>query len=205
MAAHRYITIDDKEAELLASLEGILGDLDNAMTICERLEKELSDLSNIDFTVLEALNWAVLMKYARPFVGGVRAKIPEPVIEELTPEMKDDHEYFMDLRGKYIAHSVSALEENTVRAYLNPEEEGKQGVSHISVHRLRFASLSIDEVKELKSLCNYFVEKLQLLIEDEKRRVLEYLRSLPTNELYRREKHSRKALTREDAGKQRKH
>ena len=93
MATFRLVQINLKEAEILADLEGIRDDFAETNDICDILLKgiELSDNST-SFITCEALSAAALVKYARAFASGVRAKgIREELIGLLSGELLDKH------------------------------------------------------------------------------------------------------------------
>src|SRR5712691_10749508 len=136
MAVYRYVNLDIREAQLLSDLTGIEHDLKATVTLCNRLEAALKDTfegRQHDLITLETFTTAALVRYARSFTSGVRARLPKQILQGLPPKLLDDHRWFKALRDKYVAHSVNAFEENMVVAYLAPEELGTREVQSISV------------------------------------------------------------------------
>lgn len=186
MATWRFVNIDLKEAQLLADLAGIRDDLEATDAICDLLSKgiEIND-KPIDFTMSEALSAAALVRYARAFKSGVRAKeIREQLISLLSEELLEKHQWAIDLRDKYVAHSVNAFENNQVVAYLVPEERGPKGISSVTVQRLRLAAIGSDNVLDLKTLCAELMKHVDALIEKEQIKVLEAASQIPIDKLY---------------------
>lgn len=203
MALWRFVKLDLKEAQqLLADLTGVENDLEATKAICELLMKELRE-SQPEWQLIEALTAAALVRYARSFTTGVR-RIPEDVLSCLSPNLLEAHNWFKDLRHKYIAHSVNAFEENQVVAYLIPEESGTKGVSSISVQQTRLASLGSKDIKKLKEICSELRKHIMPLIEAEKSKVLSLAQKLPLEELYNQKDPPTHILKEGDVKKQRK-
>jgi hypothetical protein len=207
MAVYRYVNLDIREAQLLADLTGIEHDLKATVTLCDRLEAALKDTfegRQHDLITLETLTTAVLVRYARSFTSGVRARLPKQILQGLPPKLLDDHRWFKALRDKYIAHSVNAFEENMVVAYLAPEELGTREVQSISVQQSRLASLGLDDVDCLRVLCQELCTRVSELIEQERARVLEVARKLPVDQLYTQEGRAPTVVTRKTVEQSRK-
>lgn len=186
MATWRFVNIDFKEADLLADLAGIRDDLEATDAICDLLMKgiEIKD-KMIDFTMSEALSAAAVVRYARAFKTGVRAKeLGEKLASVLSNELLEKHLWAIDLRDKYVAHSVNAFEGNQVVAYLVPEERGPKGISNITVQRYRLAALGSDNVTDLKTLCVTLMKQVDALMEKETNKVMEAAKQIPIDKLY---------------------
>ena len=203
MAVWRFVNLNIPEAQLLADLTGIENDLDAAAAICDLLLKELAE-GQPSVRLIEALTASALVRFARSFKSGVRSGIPESVFEGLSPEQLADHQLFIDLRDKYIAHSVNAFEENQVVAYLVPEERGPRSVSSISVQQNRIASLGTSDANRLKALSLELRQRVARILEAENQKVLIAARALPVDVLYNQVDPSPKVATDADAGKPRK-
>ncbi len=207
MAVYRYANLDIREAQLLADLTGIERDLKATVALCDQLEAVLKDTRegrHHDFITLEALTTVVLVRYARSFTSGVRARLPKQILKELPPKLLDDHRWFQALRNKYVAHSVNAFEENMVVGYLAPEELGTREVQSISVQQYRLASLGLDDVNCLRVLCQELCTRVSELIEQERARVLEVARTLPVDQLYAQEGRAPTTVNRKNVKQSRK-
>ena len=188
MANWRYVEFSVKEAQLLADLASIQADLEVVESICDLLitERQKPDPfeESKQFVFFEALCTAAIVRYGRSFVSGVREKIPESLVEQRPQEHQESHTFFMDLRHKWIAHSVNTFELTQVVAYLTPAERGPKSVSSISVLSNRIAFLSVQDILRLQKPAVAIHEVINKLIEDEKRKVLSYAQSLPPDQFY---------------------
>ena len=57
-----------------------------------------------------ALYECCLIRYRRCFVTGVRRPLKSGVIEGLTRDERDIHDYYLDMANKFVAHSVNSSE-----------------------------------------------------------------------------------------------
>jgi hypothetical protein len=186
MAVWRFVDFCVKETQKLADLTGIAADLQATENICD-LVLSNSAKQPQDFMLLEALCAAAIIRYGRSFGSGVRYSVSDRIkniINALPKISQEFHEYFDDLRDRWIAHSINAFEENIVHAYLTPEERGPRGISSISVQHQRVATLDIDHIRILRALAAEIRGKIDVLIEEEKKTALEYARSLPADDFY---------------------
>lgn len=183
MSLWRFADFSVKEAQLLADLTGVEIDLRATEEICDLILQNMAK-KPMELLLVEALCAAALTRYGRSFGSGIRYTIPDEVIKGLPPESHEKHEYFKHLRDKWIAHSINAFEENLVHAYLTPEERGPRSISSISVQHNRVAILSGNDIADLKALAVEMRKQLEILIVQEKKKVLEYARSLPVDNFY---------------------
>jgi len=183
MATWKFVDLTIPEAKLLADLTGIENDLEATNQICDLILNQMA-LGTTESRFLEALTTAALVRYARSFTSGVRQRLPDSIINTLSEEQLTDHKWFINLRDKYIAHSVNAFEENHVVAYLVPEEVGHRRVSSISVQQSRLLCLSYDDFNRLKTLSLELKKQVAQSIKSEKERVLQTARKLPVDNLY---------------------
>jgi len=202
MATWRFVNFDFKESELLADLSGIVSDLKSASELCDLLTEQI-EKQPMNFKLIEALNCALLVKYARPFASGVRKRVPIDIISELPEEYQKDHEWFIGLRNKYIAHSVNSFEENNVHAYLVPEERGPKGISSISVQENRMLCLGKDDISRIKRLAEEIAQKITALVEAERKNVLAFAKSFPPEDFYNQKLKPVKVPSRDDVNKSR--
>jgi hypothetical protein len=134
--------------------------------------------------MVDALSSAALVRYARAFADGVRTRYPTELLESLDREQLEDHRTFLNLRDKFVAHSVNAFEMNDVVAYLVPEDRGPRNVESISVQQHRLLSLGVDDARKLKDLTLELRRRLSPMIEEERARVLAVARAQPMDALY---------------------
>jgi hypothetical protein len=188
MAVVRFVKFCVKKAQLLADITGVEADLRATEDICRLLiEKKLEfepDEPLLGTTLKEALCSAALIRYGRSFNSGIRAKIPEDIIASLPVEQQEAHQYFENLRNKWIAHSVNDFEENTVVAYLTPEERGPRKISQICVQHAHVTCLGGQDILRLKNLAAEVRERIAVIIKSENQKVLKYAQSLPVDQFY---------------------
>lgn len=189
MAVWRFVNFCPKEAQFLADLTGVEDDLRTTEDICRLLlEKKLEfqpDEPLMGSTLQEALCSAAIIRYGRSFTSSrVRAKVPQNIIASLPVEQQEIHEYFKNLRNKWIAHSENDFEENTVRAYLTPEERGPRKISQIGVQHAHVTCLGREDISRLKNLAAEVRERVAVVIKSENQKVLEYAQSLPVDQFY---------------------
>jgi len=208
MAIWRYVDFSVKEAQWLADLASIQSDLETVESICDLFIEERQSPDPFgkskQVALFEALCTAAIVRYGRSFVSGVREKAPEGLVEQLSKELQASHAFFMDLRHKWIAHSVNTFEITQVVAYLRPPERGSKNVSSISALPNRIASLSIQDMLQLKDLAVAVHEVISKRIEEEKQKVLSHARSLPPDQFYAKGNPPAKIAGNEDPGKRRK-
>lgn len=158
--------------------------------------------ANHDFFILEALSTAIIIMYGRANVTGVRRRIPCEMIRSLSPEQQKDHKYFMDLRDKFIAHSVNDFEECYCVAAIKNMHSSNPEFDQVNIQLHRIISLSVGDIKKIVSLSEILSEKLELQIGNEKLKVTDIAKKIPINDLINNKFPSTKS-TRESAGKQR--
>jgi hypothetical protein len=205
------VDLSIKEAQWLADLHGIDNDLRDVVKLCSKCLEWMQALGSpkdnptdwLDKIWLSGeMSFAAVVKYGRTFGSGVRNSIPSSWIARLTPEYQVKHQYFKDLRDKFIAHSVNAFEDNQVFAYLHPQLEPR-GVQSITVDTGRYVSMSSSDVSSLKQLAETLQQIARYESTLEMSRVLEIARSMPLPELLKRSTESRPIPSNDDVAKPR--
>jgi hypothetical protein len=176
MATHTFIELHLDETKYLADLNGMMIDLQNTIDFCNDLQK-LYRAGNYGVTLVDALSTAILVRYCRSFVSGVRLNIKHDEVKTLSSEEIDAHKIYMSLRNKHIAHSVNDLEENKVVAYYI-EERPEEGFNGISVQHGRVISLSSQDLDTIVSLCGKFIEYIDAEMKVEKTKILQQVNQL---------------------------
>ncbi len=185
MATWRYVDFSRPEAQRLADLNGIDFDLQSVVEYCDLfLSKEYPAPSIEESRVMTAVCVAAVVTYGRTMTTGVRSGITLEQIRELPAHLQDAHQYFKDFRDKFIAHSVNALEENAVVAYLVPEERGPRAVASISVQHGRVMMLAPYDMTGLRDLAKALTAIIAAESEIEQSAVLALAQSLPVDALY---------------------
>lgn len=185
MAHHRYVDFDIDQAKALADLNGVKFDLQGVIELSDEISSIINDAS-FNSTVLDALCSALVVKYFRCFGFGVRGKLDIENITSLTEDEVQLHKLLKNLRDKHIVHSVNSFEENYVVAYLNPEERGKK-INSISVQHHRMIALSEYDIDFIKRISSKILTEIKVMIESEKKYILELARKEDIDEMYKRE------------------
>jgi hypothetical protein len=182
MATYQFVEVQMEEARYLSDLIGIHIDLKTAIDFCNFLldiyRKELPD-----FKLVEPLSIAILIKYSRPFVTGVRNKLSINAVSELNNDELKQHSKYIALRNKHIAHSVNKFEENKVKAYYNDENVYDDGIMSIELGHSRLISVSRYEAEEIIELSKKILNYIEAQIKIEKAKILELVRNQPINEI----------------------
>ncbi len=174
--------LHDKETKLLADLTGIDMDLTRTINFCKMLTK-LMIAEEYDFTLIDALVTAALVKYSRCFTKAVRSKIPTEYMASFPDELKEKHKYFINLRNKYIAHSVKIFEDNYVSLDVQDGPNGERAIKGVTMGGSRIEGLGIQNIFDLINLCEKLLSRIRTEICNEKKRLLKYYKSKPIDDV----------------------
>src|ERR1700724_3304267 len=136
MATNSFIEFRLDEAQALADYTSIDFDLrtarDFAIAILAENQKPATN-----FSLADPFMVATIIRYARAFSEGVRLKLHEDAVSILTDQQRSNHTYFIDIRNKYIAHSVNAFEESEPVARYWVESVQEEGITSIECNHRR--------------------------------------------------------------------
>ena len=188
MATHTFVYFEHEEAAELARLQSIKFDLQSTVQLCEFFEEQCaqSAYGYAGSEITDAFSTAILVRYSRAFVSGVRRGIGSVVVENLPPEQRENHQRIRAFRDKHIAHSVNAFESTRVQARYCLERVEQEGITGVSTEHHRVIGLSSKDVTEIQELCRMMMGYLDSEIEKEKTRLLAILRSMPVSEVLSR-------------------
>jgi len=108
---------------------------------------------------LDALWISAVTMYGRGFSSG-RRHAARADTTHLTPTEAADHEYFVDLRNKYIAHAVNGFERSVVFADLSDRETSPAGISQIGELHTSLSRLARVPAEKLNQLCEEQIASL---------------------------------------------
>ena len=137
--------VDFDEAFEMANWAGILMDLQFVCDACDRL----LDADQSDAVYDRAMFVAVLIAYARCFKGneGVRVGLDEHDLEGMGEKnVPTVHRFFIDLRDKHIAHSVSAFKQAVVGV---ADLGGRLVAVDVTSHMIGVPPQSLADIKEI--------------------------------------------------------
>ena len=153
MVTHTFIDLNLEEARYLADLVGVEVDLQSAIRLSKLLIRRFES-SDYDADFLDSISTAIVVRYSRPFVSGVRRKIRIEDIPNLNKEELNKHKWLLETRNKHIAHSVNEFEESKVVGYYVLESPEEKGITSISVQHGRIISLGYQDAKAVVDLTN---------------------------------------------------
>ena len=152
MAVWSFIEFNTPDTQILSDLQGVAGDLQAVEEVCKAFLNLQQDTEYENILIRESLCAMAIIRYGRSFSTGVRQWDQVGVISKLENRLNITHSYFLELRNKWIAHSVNAFEENSVQIYLTPAERGPKGISSITVAQNRVVCLSGADMAALSEL-----------------------------------------------------
>ena len=163
-------------------LHGIRYDLESAAQLAEYLLKACeSEFPGPE--IFDAFSTALVVRYARAFVGGVRdSKHGKEALASLTEQQLGTHQALLTMRDKHIAHSVNAQEESWIAAQYYEERVHEEGFVAVSVQHGRTVGFSNDELKEIVDLARTLLQRIEERITSEEARLLPSPKDLPIEE-----------------------
>jgi hypothetical protein len=170
------------EAARLAALVGVQDDLEQVLSYCGELEKQIA-ANYRDYYLWEALAHAAAVAYARCFGTGVCPPLPVAELGAASAEIREIHEFIMDLRNKHIAHSVNVFEENRVIAKVLFTDMMPTRVENVEFESVRFMPISELEVARIRAAAEWWLSYAKSSIEAERHKVLQLFRALPLDSI----------------------
>lgn len=185
MATHTFVDFERVEALELSRLTSIQHDLRSAHDLCAYLENQFALAPNgwPPAEVTDAFSTAIVVRYCRAFVSGVRHGLGEQDLTVLTQEQRENHNRLRALRDKHIAHSVNAFEDTRIQARFCLERVNEEGVTSVGAAHYRVFGLSQQDLLNLKELCTALLAHLDRLIDHEKLALLLAIRAIPLQEV----------------------
>jgi hypothetical protein len=170
-----WVSLSPTEAAAYRELRFLLGDLDFSISVLTRLLDDwtsgdfITGIRDLDSDDRRARWTAALVAYARTFLGRVGARLDPGMFQG---DAAQQHAFFIGLRNRHVAHSVSEFEHvavvigldrgepvtvnGLVDSFSTEQSPGKDGVEGL----LRLATFARDEVRtrlraERKRLLEY--------------------------------------------------
>jgi len=119
----RIAALDNEEAKLYGELAAVHVDLKHCEHLCDRmldLRRTLkkfprdADGAGFAFDNMRMAMISALVSYMRCFGQGKRERLDPRVIWKEGDSARDAHQYFKDVRDKFVAHSVNDFEDVSV-------------------------------------------------------------------------------------------
>ena len=184
MATYAYVEFRLDEAQELADYTSIAFDLrtacDFAKSILEELQKPQPNYSLSDPFMV-----ATIIRYARAFAEGVRRlNLSEKAASILTDQQRSNHAQLINIRNKYIAHSVNAFEESEAKAHYCCERLQEEGITSIGYGHRRVIGLSEQDWRDIIDLASTWLQYVEQRLTEETARLLPIVRKIPLERLF---------------------
>ena len=166
----------------LPELEGHIADVDSAIDFAARLDDAFA-ADSTDYTLLDALCTALIVRYSRLFTQGLRAPLQIESVAGLTDEHRAVHERVLAIRNKHVAHAVNRFETQSIYVGFDPDEQDKARVTAVSSGTRTQIALTPHEVRLLSRLCTICYEHLLGLQAVECQRLMALAQALSAAEL----------------------
>jgi hypothetical protein len=134
--------------------------------------RALNDSDSPDFLARKALSNAALLCYARSFVTGVRTRISEEATRTFTTAELRHHLDLMEIRNKWIAHSVNDFETHQVKLEVACLPSGEMVPKKLLCGVQHPISLSGEEIGALEGLAEKVLAIAMDLLHQEEMLVL---------------------------------
>lgn len=142
------------------------------------LENDIATPSPIDSLWIAAISF-----YGRGFASG-RRLLAQANADALDLKEKEEHEYFIDLRNKYIAHPVNGFERSIVFADLLDDSMGSAGIARVGEVHVSLSRLSRERAETLQRLCMHHIDELTSRIEKKHKDIALELKALGQEAVY---------------------
>lgn len=182
MATNTFVEIDLPEARDLADLTGIRMDLMAAHDFALMLKK-VFESQRREWDLVDPLSTAILVRYSRAFVTGVRARLGDDALQKLSGPQRGEHRRLRAFRDKHIAHSVNAFEENQPVARYWIERVKEEGITSVECNHTRVVGLSSADVEAVIELTTAMLSHVDSCLEQEKAKVFEVVKRMPIDEV----------------------
>ncbi|WP_395639047.1 hypothetical protein [Pseudolysinimonas sp.] len=148
----RVVRVDTDHSRELRDLVGICFDLRRVAEICDRYIQAM-DADEAEL-IQDSLWMTAVMLYARCFNDGVRSRLSTDLLDTMEGQAREAHDHFIDLRNKFIAHSVNAYEQTLAHAVI----DAKTGeLKHSGTAHLWANAMNRDGALTLKRLAREFL------------------------------------------------
>ncbi|QHC67412.1 hypothetical protein GSU68_13120 [Rathayibacter sp. VKM Ac-2759] len=181
-AGMRRVEVKTESAPELKDLASVRADFSMAkMLLSCYLEKDLEH-SAPEPGESDALWLAAVTLYGRAFSKGVR-RHGRAELNAFGADSRASHDFFLDLRNKFVAHSVNALEAGAVFADLY-SPDGPLGIASIGEAYVSVTRMSRSTAQDLHDLCAQHEEALTRRIEVLHQKIGQELSALGPELLY---------------------
>jgi hypothetical protein len=182
MATYTWVDLNISEGALLADLNGVSVDLRGARDLAETLKSELV-AEKPNWKLVEPYSTAIVVRYSRPFVTGVRTRLGEEDLFVMTEAQRTAHERLRAYRDKHVAHSVNAFEDNQPQARYCLERVREEGITSIGCSHGRVSGLSSKDIEDVIELTTLMLKHVEARMFQEQARLLVLVREMPLDDV----------------------
>lgn len=184
MTVYKAVPLDSPAAALLAEMHGIVFDLQAAAFTCHLFLDEKAPLAA---ALLEPVATTAVIRYARCFASGVRPKMPAAIIDSLDEPQRALHQYILDLRNKFLAHSVNPYERNYATAMVPEEPNPAFQIEGLGFQQERFGYPSRELMRDFLELIEEVKKRASAWVHGESRAAIDEANRIGAVELAKRE------------------
>ena len=153
-----------------------------ARSFLERLS-ELTNCSDPDPVLIEALSTAALVRYCRNFTSGIREKLKIEILLTATPEEVVLHERLRKIRDKHVAHPVNQQEVDALYLIVDESHDVDYPVLGLSSYLSASLPLTLVEAQLTRGFCVKWITQLQNQLVEEKLRLQPFAAQLSRDQI----------------------
>jgi hypothetical protein len=176
----RLSRLSSVNTDALTRLASHAADLKYVQACCKQLQ-ELCESAQGQGPYYTAISHSAVVTYARCFATGVRDSL-RAVLEKAPTNLLAQHDYFVDLRNKHVAHSVSELEQtHAVVAW--KKQRGRYRPSSVGAVHVSMSGLSQHDYTRLSALANWLLGELNAPFQAEREQLFKAVTAVDEREL----------------------
>lgn len=173
-SGYRVVSVETASSQKLRDLASYRRDLELAKYFVDAYMAADFDMEATARVPEDAFWMAAITLYGRAFGSGVRLA-DRPSHDVLTKDQRTAHQYFVDLRNKYVAHSVNDFEQTMVIAYLTNSAFAAPAIARVGQQFIHVPHLDQEESHALAELCTVHIRDLSRRIKKLHRAVADEL------------------------------
>lgn len=106
------------------------------------------------------------------------------LLAQLSPEQLKEHRKAIDLRDKFVAHSINGYEQSVAVYFVEDDPSLPRGVQSVTVANIRRATMSAGIADDLRSLVKMLIESFDMSIQELCAEIKSELNSMPDVEVF---------------------
>lgn len=179
----RSVVVDTKSATQLRDLASYARDFELAAGYLRHylagdIEGDIEYASPVD-----AMWMTSILMYSRAFSKGVRAT-NQPDLDQFSPDEGRLHQYVLDVRNKYLAHSVNGFEQVEAIAFLTASPHMERAITGIGHVHTSLSRMDRNSAEAFLALCERHIRALQGRLQEVHVQITEELVALGVTAVY---------------------